>query len=133
MIPELLGHCLDVQCAGISPRRKHRRARQVQLQLEVIRAGRGLVRAGHVHIEQLKAAPGGPDAAYKFAPDFNQMERRLRPRWLYPWLADPGVVYPGTTMTKYQWDDKDPERDADRRRATVEFILNYSRFRQGKP
>jgi cytochrome c2 len=62
----------------------------------------------------------------KIAPDFNQMETRLRGRWLYEWLREPGVVYPSTTMTAYTYDPDD------RRKATVEFILNFQKYKSLK-
>ncbi len=64
-----------------------------------------------------------PKGSNKIAPDFTQMENRLRPRWLYAWLKNPANVYPGTTMLLYQYDP--PELLS----ATAEFILNFQKFK----
>jgi hypothetical protein len=83
---------------------------------------------GSCHYYDGAAAPGGAEAGYKFGPDFAIMAGRLRPRWMYAWQADPSLIYPGTTMTAYTWDDRDADRNEDRRRATIEFIHNFRRF-----
>ena len=47
------------------------------------------------------AAP--PGVVLKHAPDLARVEDRLRPRWMYHWQADPSGIYPGTTMTQYDF------------------------------
>lgn len=40
--------------------------------------------------------PTGQEGAW--APDFDRVRERLRPDWIYRWLDDPQVIYPGTKM-----------------------------------
>jgi hypothetical protein len=74
-----------------------------------------------------------PGAVLKHAPDLARVEERLRPRWLFAWQADPSAIYPGTTMTMYDFkpvfkESKEPQ--ADGVHAAVEYLLNYSRYIQ---
>ena len=44
-----------------------------------------------------------PGAVLKHAPDLANVQDRLRPRWMYQWQTDPSMIYPGTTMTQYDF------------------------------
>lgn len=68
-----------------------------------------------------QAPPGDP---FKHAPDLAHVEERLRPRWLYSWVAVPAAIYPRTTMTSFWSNPADP-RQADEIRAAVEALLNF--------
>jgi len=70
-----------------------------------------------------KPAPGDALASNKFAPDFAIMEDRLRPRWLQAWLKKPSVVYPGTTMTEFQFPSDD------HRTAVIELLMNFRKLK----
>jgi len=74
-------------------------------------------------------------AVLKHAPDLSIVQERLRPRWMYEWQADPSQIYPGTTMTQYDFkplfkksnkDDASAQRDGVH--AAVEYLLNFGKF-----
>jgi hypothetical protein len=76
-----------------------------------------------------------PGAVLKHAPDLANVQDRLRPRWMYEWQADPAQIYPGTTMTQYDFkplfrksnkDDASAQRDGVH--AAVEYLLNFGKF-----
>jgi cytochrome c551/c552 len=65
---------------------------------------------------------------YAFAPDLAAVERRLRPRWLYEWQAEPAKIYPGTTMTTFDFRQLFGGKQDDGVRAAVEALLNFKRL-----
>lgn len=69
-----------------------------------------------------RAPPGGPDDAYKFAPDLGKVHERIRPRWLDPWLAHPASIYPGTAMTQ-MYSDEQSRKDG------LDSLMNWPRVR----
>ncbi len=88
---------------------------------------------GDCHYVGGQAPPGGAEASYKFAPEFEDMGRRLRPRWMRAWMRDPSSVFPGTPMPPVPLT---PELEKDREngiRATVEYLMDYSKFKTPKP
>lgn len=60
------------------------------------------------------------DGRYKFGPDFDLFEKRLRPRWLRAWLPQPSEIYPGTPMT-----DIRGVADVE---GTIHLLMNWSKF-----
>ncbi|HVE40551.1 MAG TPA: multiheme c-type cytochrome [Planctomycetota bacterium] len=81
------------------------------------------------------AGQAPPGAVLKHAPDLAMVQERLRPRWMYEWQADPSQIYPGTTMTQYDFkplfrksnkDDASAQRDGVQ--AAVEYLLNFGKF-----
>ena len=57
-----------------------------------------------------------------------QIEERLRPRWMYQWQTDPAAIYPGTTMTVYDFKPIFGGNQKDGVNAAVEYLLNFSNF-----
>ena len=53
---------------------------------------------------------------------------RLRPRWMYQWQADPAAIYPGTTMTQYDFKPLFGGNQKDGVNAAVEYLLNFGKF-----
>jgi len=72
------------------------------------------------------AAP--PGVPLKHAPDLGRVEERLRPRWMYQWQTDPAAIYPGTTMTVYDFKPIFGGNQKDGVNAAVEYLLNFSNF-----
>ncbi|MBI4563909.1 MAG: c-type cytochrome [Planctomycetes bacterium] len=70
---------------------------------------------------------GGPQASFKFGPELAEVERRLNPRWLAPWLNKPSEIYPGTTMTAIQFPPDVAEQE-DGLKAAVEYMMNYGKL-----
>jgi hypothetical protein len=84
---------------------------------------------GECHYINGQAPAGGPEYAYKFAPELANVQDRLRPRWLYPWLRQPSLIYPGTPMTAAQYGDIG-EGDLEKGLQTaVEYLMNLRRLR----
>jgi cytochrome c551/c552 len=71
------------------------------------------------------APPGVP---LKHAPDLARVEERLRPRWMYQWQTDPSAIYPGTTMTMYDFKPVFGGNQPDGVNAAVEYLLNFGKF-----
>ncbi|HLY75031.1 MAG TPA: multiheme c-type cytochrome, partial [Planctomycetota bacterium] len=71
------------------------------------------------------APPGVP---LKHAPDLARVEERLRPRWLYEWADVPANIYPGTTMTSYDFKPMFAGNQKDGVHAAVEYLLNFGKF-----
>src|SRR5579862_3238845 len=71
------------------------------------------------------APPGVP---LKHAPDLARVEDRLRPRWLYEWADVPANIYPGTTMTSYDFKPMFGGNQKDGVHAAVEYMLNFGKF-----
>jgi cbb3-type cytochrome oxidase cytochrome c subunit len=71
------------------------------------------------------APPGVP---LKHAPDLAKVEERLRPRWLYEWVDVPANIYPGTTMTSYDFKPIFGGNQRDGVHAAVEYMLNFGKF-----
>lgn len=76
-----------------------------------------------------------PGSVLKHAPDLANIQDRLRPRWMYQWQAEPSAIYPGTTMTQYDFKPlfsaghKNPaDAQNDGVHAAVEYLLNFGRF-----
>jgi hypothetical protein len=76
-----------------------------------------------------------PGAVLKHAPDLANVQERLRPRWMYEWQADPSQIYPGTTMTQYDFkplfrksNKDDASAQGDGVHAAVEYLLNFGKF-----
>jgi len=65
---------------------------------------------------------------YAFAPDLAGVEQRLRPRWLYEWQSEPSKIYPGTTMTTFDFKQLFAGNQDDGVRAAVQALLNYKRL-----
>jgi cytochrome c2 len=42
---------------------------------------------------------------------------------MYAWQRNPSLVYPGTTMTQYGFEDEEHLK------ATIEFILNFQKLK----
>jgi cytochrome c551/c552 len=83
---------------------------------------------GECHFLNGAEPPGSVNNSYKFAPELNQVQDRLRTRWLYPWLREPSAVYPGTPMTSA---DYKPIGDGDQDKGlktAVEFLMNMRRL-----
>jgi cbb3-type cytochrome oxidase cytochrome c subunit/cytochrome c551/c552 len=76
------------------------------------------------------SAPAG--AVLKHAPDLARVEERLRPRWMYEWQADPAAIYPGTTMTQYDFKPLFGGNQKDGVRAAVEYLLNFGKLNPKK-
>jgi cbb3-type cytochrome oxidase cytochrome c subunit len=81
------------------------------------------------------AGQAPPGAVLKHAPDLANVQERLRPRWMYEWQADPASIYPGTTMTQYdfkplfkKFNKDDAAAQQDGVHAAVEYLLNFGRF-----
>ena len=71
-------------------------------------------------------APGG--SVINHAPDLARIEERLRPRWMYQWQADPSQIYPGTTMTLFDFKPAFGGNQQDGVNAVVEYLLNFGRL-----
>jgi hypothetical protein len=69
-----------------------------------------------------------PGVVLKHAPDLAMVQERLRPRWLYEWVDVPANIYPGTTMTSYDFKPIFGGNQKDGVRAAVEYMLNYGKF-----
>jgi len=69
-----------------------------------------------------------PGAVLKHAPDLARVQERLRPRWMYEWQTDPAQIYPGTTMTQYDFRPVFGGNQKDGVNAAVEYLLNFGRF-----
>jgi cbb3-type cytochrome oxidase cytochrome c subunit len=69
-----------------------------------------------------------PGVVLKHAPDLGRVEERLRPRWMYQWQADPSQIYPGTTMTQYDFKPIFGGNQKDGVNAAVEYLLNFGKF-----
>jgi hypothetical protein len=78
------------------------------------------------------AGTAPPGAVLKHAPDLARVEERLRPRWLYEWQADPSAIYPGTTMTQYDFKPLFGGNQKDGVRAAVEYLLNFGKLNPKK-
>ena len=76
-----------------------------------------------------------PAAAYKLGPELGNVYKRLRPRWLYEWIADPAVIYPGTVMTQYDYSPLLPEGHPNARRdgadGATEVLMNWLKYYSG--
>jgi mono/diheme cytochrome c family protein len=76
------------------------------------------------HYLRGQAPPGDP---VKHAPDLADVQNRLRPRWLYDWVEEPLKIYPGTTMTMFDFKPlfqgaPDPQKAGVQ--AAVRYLLN---------
>jgi len=69
-----------------------------------------------------------PGVVLKHAPDLALVEQRLRPRWLYEWADVPVNIYPGTTMTSYDFKPIFGGNQKDGVHAAVEYLLNFGKF-----
>lgn len=69
-----------------------------------------------------------PGVVLKHAPDLALVQERLRPRWLYEWVDVPANIYPGTTMTSYDFKPIFGGNQKDGVQATVEYLLNFGKF-----
>jgi hypothetical protein len=69
-----------------------------------------------------------PGVVLKHAPDLALVEQRLRPRWLYEWADVPANIYPGTTMTSYDFKPIFGGNQKDGVNAAVEYMLNFGKF-----
>lgn len=74
------------------------------------------------------AGQAPPGAVLKHAPDLAMVQERLRPRWMYEWQADPASIYPGTTMTQYDFKPLFGGNQRDGVNAAVEYLLNFGKF-----
>jgi hypothetical protein len=74
------------------------------------------------------AGQAPPGAVLKHAPDLVRVQERLRPRWMYEWQADPAQIYPGTTMTQYDFKQLFGGNQKDGVNAAVEYLLNFGKF-----
>jgi cbb3-type cytochrome oxidase cytochrome c subunit len=73
-----------------------------------------------------------PGAVLKHAPDLERVQDRLRPRWMYEWQTGPADIYPGTTMTVYDFKPLFGGNQKDGVRATVEYLLNFGKLNPKK-
>ncbi len=83
---------------------------------------------GECHYWNGIAPGGGLEASYRFAPEIAGVEERLRTRWLYPWLRQPSLIYPGTPMTAADYKsigDGDQETGL---RAAVDLMMNFRKL-----
>jgi cytochrome c551/c552 len=78
------------------------------------------------------AGTAPPGSVLKHAPDLARVEERLRPRWMYEWQADPSSIYPGTTMTQYDFKPLFGGNQKDGVRAAVEYLLNFGKLNPKK-
>ncbi|MBI2933794.1 MAG: c-type cytochrome [Planctomycetes bacterium] len=69
----------------------------------------------------LEGKPPTDQSVTKVGPELMRVAARLRPRWLYAWMRDPLLVYPGTTMVRHQFESEDMMR------ANVEWMLNVEK------
>ena len=74
------------------------------------------------------AGSAPPGVVLKHAPDLARVEERLRPRWMYQWQGDPSAIYPGTTMTQYDFKPIFGGNQQDGVNAAVEHLLNFGKF-----
>lgn len=74
------------------------------------------------------AGQAPPGVVLKHAPDLALVEQRLRPRWLYEWVDVPANIYPGTTMTSYDFKPIFGGKQKDGVNAAVEYLLNFGKF-----
>ncbi len=74
------------------------------------------------------AGSAPPGVVIKHAPDLARVEERLRPRWLYQWQTEPSAIYPGTTMTVYDFKPNFGGNQPDGVSAAVEYLLNFSKL-----
>jgi cbb3-type cytochrome oxidase cytochrome c subunit len=74
------------------------------------------------------AGQGPPGDILKHAPDLANVQERLRPRWMYQWQSDPAGIYPGTTMTQYDFKQLFGGNQKDGVYAAVEYLLNFGKF-----
>ncbi|HEU4339539.1 MAG TPA: c-type cytochrome [Planctomycetota bacterium] len=87
------------------------------------------VSCGLCHYWNGNAPTGGPADSFKFAPEIAGVEQRLRPRWLYPWLASPALVYPGTPMTSADYKELGGGTDQEKGlRAAVDLMMNFKKY-----
>jgi mono/diheme cytochrome c family protein len=77
-----------------------------------------------------KKKPEGPPDGW--APDFLLAPARLRPDWVYDWIANPPALQPGTRMPAFYPDAAPPEvfnGDPDKQiEALRDYIMNIRRF-----
>ena len=78
------------------------------------------------------AGLGPPGSVLKHAPDLERVQERLRPRWMYEWQAEPSTIYPGTTMTQYDFKPLFGGNQKDGVRAAVEYLLNFGKLNPKK-
>ena len=74
------------------------------------------------------AGQAPPGVVLKHAPDLARVEDRLRPRWLYEWVDVPANIYPGTTMTSYDFKPIFGGNQREGVHAAVEYMLNFGKF-----
>ncbi|HZE96561.1 MAG TPA: multiheme c-type cytochrome [Planctomycetota bacterium] len=74
-----------------------------------------------------------PGVVLKHAPDLALVDQRLRPRWLYDWVDVPANIYPGTTMTSYDFKPIFGGNQKDGVNAAVEYLLNFGKFSAKSP
>lgn len=84
---------------------------------------------GECHFISGRAPNGGPDASYKFGPEFEEMGHRLRPRWLRAWFNSPASVSPGTPMPAIPLTEDLEKNRPDGIDATVEYLLDYPKYK----
>jgi len=66
----------------------------------------------------------GDTSVSKLGPEFAHFPRRLQPRWLKAWMAQPADIYPGTTMPQ--------NRLGNDERGLIEYMLNFDRVGPSK-
>ncbi len=76
------------------------------------------------HFVRGQAPPGDP---VKYAPDLAEVQHRLRPRWMRDWQAEPSKIYPGTTMTLFDFKPFFGGSQEEGIQAVVEYMLNFDR------
>jgi hypothetical protein len=74
------------------------------------------------------AGQAPPGVVLKHAPDLSRVEERLRPRWLYDWADVPANIYPGTTMTSYDFKPIFGGNQKEGVNSAVEYMLNFGKF-----
>jgi cbb3-type cytochrome oxidase cytochrome c subunit len=88
------------------------------------------------HFRLGQPPPADPIA---WAPDLNHTRERLREDWVYGWLTDPSLVYPGTAMPANfgsnppQYQDHYPSStNPDQVRVVLEWLYNFDRMYIGQ-
>ena len=83
---------------------------------------------GLCHYWNGNAPTGGFDMSYRYGPEIANVEHRLRPRWLYPWLRSPALVYPGTPMTSADYKDIGGGDQEAGLKAAVDLMMNFKKL-----
>ncbi len=62
-----------------------------------------------------------------WAPDFEKMDRRLRPDWILAWIKDPTKIRPGTNMPTFDWKEMEAKYGFNEE-DMLAFLLNFHKL-----